>query len=133
MTKTPPPRLRIPRDERLPFVGRFGGDGQFLTSVVLAGIPGDRSWFAVLHTVDGDGRHRASHVFCGGDEEQKDAERRAVEQQQLWIRQLSTLLLGPLEVEPFVRESQGLRFGVVEGDDGWRLEPEGVLLDRLRA
>jgi hypothetical protein len=126
VTKTSQPRLRIPRDERLPFVGRFGGDGQFLTSVVLAGTPGDRAWFAVLHTFDGDGRHRASHVFRGGDEDQTEAERRAHEQQQYWLRQLATMLLGPIEVEPFVRETHGLRFGVVEVDGAFRLEPEGV-------
>ena len=128
MTKTSLPRLRIPRDERLPFVGRFGGDGQFLTSVVLAGQPGDRSWFAVLHTFDGDGHHRASHVFLAGEEDQPEVERRAHEQQQFWLRQLSTMLLGPIDVEPFVRESHGLRFGAVEVDGTFRLEPEGIPL-----
>jgi hypothetical protein len=118
----------VPRNDRLPFVGRFGGDGQFVASVVLAGQVDDRSWFAVLHTFDGDGRHRASHVFRGGDEDEPGAERRALEQQQLWLRQLSTMLLGPIEVEPFARESHGLRFGVLQNDGAWRLEPEGLQL-----
>jgi formate hydrogenlyase regulatory protein HycA len=119
----------VPRDDRLPFVGRFGGDGQFLTSVVLAGPPLDRAWFAVLHTFDGDGRHRASHVFRAGDEEEPQAERRAHEQQGHWLRKLSTMLLGAIEVEPFSRESHGLRFGVLEGEaGGYRLEPEGFEL-----
>jgi hypothetical protein len=122
-------RVRVPRNDRLPFVGRFGGDGQFVASVVLAGQVHDRAWFAVLHTFDGDGRHRASHVYRGGDEEEPGAERRAQEQQQHWLRKLPTMLLGTIEVEPFARESHGLRFGVLQHEEGWHLEPEGLPLE----
>lgn len=122
------PRVKIPRNDRLPFVGRYGGDGQFVASVVLAGAPAQRAWYAVLHTFDADGVHRSSDVFAGGPESDPGARRRADQQHQEWLRRLATMLLGPIEVAPFATSSHGVRFGVVEQDGAYRLEPDGLQL-----
>lgn len=122
--------VRIPRTGNLAFVGRHGGEAGFVASVVVAGAPGRRAWFAVLHRFDGDGHHVGTQVFRAGAEADPAAPRLADEQRQTWVRQLSTLLLGPIDVEPFTHVEQDVTFGIVADGDGFRLVPEDVPVQR---
>lgn len=113
-----PARVRVPRNEHLPFVGRCSGDRLFLAYVAEeAGA----AW-AVLHLFDGDGRRLETQaVRSSGPAARRGAEGR----QQQWLRQLSTMLLTSIEVEPFTTLVDGVSFGLVAEGGGFRLVPGG--------
>ena len=116
---------RLSRSEAIPFVGHFLGEAQFLTYVAVAGAR--RQWLAVLHTFDGDGAHTETRVFRAGPESDSAASRAAGQRQQDWLRELKTMLIGPIDVLPFSVERDGETFGLLARPGGaFELVPLGV-------
>jgi hypothetical protein len=123
----PPSRIKVNRAEHTPFIGRHSGGQQFLALVAAARRGPEHRLYAVLHTFDPDGRHletRAEPVGASGDPQ---ALRRAQARQQEWLRQLPTLLLSAVEIEPFQVEIDGVTFGMVVEGDSARLLPAGLV------
>jgi hypothetical protein len=116
--------VRILRSDQLPFLGRSRGDTQFMAFVIATGKP--QAWYAVFHTFDLDGHHEKTLAYCGGTG--ASGERRAGEQQAQWLRELSTMLLGPVEIEPFDVVVEGVRFGLVPDPGGHRLLPNDLVV-----
>ena len=78
--------------------------------------------WAVLHLFDGEGRHVETQAVRSAG---PDARRSAEGRQQEWLRQLSTMLLTSIEVEPFTTLVDGVGFGLVAEGAGFRLTPGG--------
>jgi hypothetical protein len=122
-----PPRIRVNRGDHLPFIGRHSGGHQFLSMVAGAQRGPEHRLYAILHTFDPDGRHLETRVEPVGAVGDPQAMRRAEAKQQEWLRQLPTLLLSGVEIEPFEVEREGVRFGLVADGDVLRLVPAGLV------
>jgi hypothetical protein len=123
---TLPNRIRINRGDLTPFIGRHSGGQQFLSLVTGARRGPEHPLYAVLHTFDPDGRHLDTRVEPVGAVGDPQALRRAEAKQQEWLRQLPTLLLSSVEVEPFEVTREGVNFGLVAEGDVMRLMPAGL-------
>jgi len=122
-----PPLIRINRAEHTPYIGRYAGGQQFLSLVTSARVAGEERLYAVLHTFDPDGRHLHTKAAAVGPASDPRSRRGADGQQQEWLRRLSTLLLAPIEVQPFAVDVDGVTFGLVAEAECVRLLPAGLI------
>ncbi len=124
-----PSRIKVGRAAETPFIGRYGDGLQFMSFVVrMRGAASrEEQVLAVQHLFDPEGRHVETRTFPAGPVSDRGAQRRAEEKQQEWLRQLKTLLLGPIEISPFRDERDGLVFGLqAESGGTLLLVPNGL-------
>lgn len=107
-------------------IGRYGDGGQFMAFVV-ASLPlppprdwqAHKRWYAVLHTFDAEGRHRATRTWFAGttaDGEERVVSLARTKRDEL-VPELGALTLGDISIDLFSVEVDGQTFGLVDASD----------------